>query len=106
MPKYLALTKFTPEGLKGLHVSGAANRREAIRPMLESLGSSLEGYYFAFGEWDAYVIIDCPDDEAAAAASLAVNEAGAATATIVKLLTPEQVDVAFTRNASYRRPGE
>jgi len=105
MPKYLARVKFTKEGLQGLRKGGAAGRLEAGRIGCASLGGTLECYYFAFGEDDVYSIFDLPDDEAATALSVAVNEGGYGTASITKLLTAEQVDEAFRRTVDYRPPG-
>jgi uncharacterized protein with GYD domain len=106
MPKYLGLTKFTSEGLKGLRSGGAASRVEVVRSLVEGVGGKLEGYYFAFGEIDVYAVLDLPDDETAAAISLAAGESGVAAATVVKLLTPEQVDAAYQVNVGYRPPGQ
>lgn len=106
MPKYLGLAKLTPEALKGLRSGGAVARAEATRSILEGVGGKLEGYFFAFGEVDLYQIIDLPNDETAAAVSLAANEAGAVSGQIVKLLTPEQVDEAYKINVGYRPPGQ
>ncbi|MGH2851389.1 MAG: GYD domain-containing protein, partial [Solirubrobacteraceae bacterium] len=61
--------------------------------------------HFAFGETDAFVILDMPDNESAAAASLAVSATGAATAEVIVLLTPEQLDQAMRRSPDYRAPG-
>jgi uncharacterized protein with GYD domain len=44
-----------------------------LRRATESVGGTLEAFYFAFGEDDAYVIADLPDNETAAAVALAVN---------------------------------
>ncbi len=71
-----------------------------------SIGGTQEAYYFAFGEDDVVAIFDLPDDEAAAALSIAVNAGGAAKATVTKLLTAEQVDEAFKRTVAYRPPGQ
>ena len=62
-------------------------------------------FHFAFGDHDAYVIVDVPDNESAAAIALTVNAAGGATAKTVVLLTPEEVDAAAKRSVDYRRPG-
>lgn len=47
----------------------------------ESVGGSLEAFYFPFGDRDAYVIVDLPDNESAAAVALTVNSTGGATVT-------------------------
>ena len=44
--------------------------------MVKSVGGKLESFYFGFGDHDAIVIVDLPDDEAAAAVALIVNSAG------------------------------
>jgi uncharacterized protein with GYD domain len=105
MPKYLATVKYTPEGLQGLRKGGAVNRRKVNDQIVAGVGGTSEAYYFAFGEHDLIGILDLPDDEAAAALSIAVNAGGAAAATVTKLLTAEQVDEAFKRTVDYRPPG-
>jgi GYD domain len=47
--------------------------------MVEALGGKLESFYFAFGDVDAYVTVELPDNEAATAVALAVNGSGGAT---------------------------
>jgi uncharacterized protein with GYD domain len=61
--------------------------------------------YFAFGDRDAFAIVDLPDNESAAAVALTVNGACGATARTVVLLTPEEVDAAAERSVDYRAPG-
>ena len=56
----------------------------------------------------AVVIVDLPDNEAAAAVALSVDSAGGATTRTTVLLTPEQVDDAANRSVEavdYRPPG-
>lgn len=105
MPKYLARAKFNEKGLEALRSSGAASRLEAGRIGAASLGGTMECYYFAFGEDDAYTILDLPDDEAATSLSVAANASGLVTVRVTKLLTAEQVDEAFGRAPDYRPPG-
>ena len=69
------------------------------------MGGTLEAFYFAFGDIDAYVIVDVPDTEVATAVALAVNASGGATVKTVVLLTPEEVDAAAQRSVDYRPPG-
>ena len=78
---------------------------ERSRTLLESLGGTVESFYFAFGSTDAYVVVDMPDNTSAAAAALAVNASGAVTAEIVVLLTPEEVDEACRKSPAYQPPG-
>jgi uncharacterized protein with GYD domain len=105
MPKYLIQASYTPEGVEGVRTKGGTSRRDAVADTTKSLGGELESFYFGFGDHDAYVVVDLPDNEAAAAVALTVNAAGGASAHTVVLLTPEQVDEAAKRSVDYRPPG-
>lgn len=105
MPKFLVKASYTMEGAKGVQNAGGTSRRDAVAKMAEGLGGRLESFYFAFGETDAYVVLDLPDNRTAAAASIAVTTAGGATSEVVVLLTPEDVDEAAKVSVDYRPPG-
>jgi len=105
MPKYLITASYTVEGVKGLAKDGGTKRRQAAEAAIKSAGGRLEAFYFAFGEHDAYVILDAPDNAAVAAASLAINASGAVQAKTVVLLTPEEMDQAAKKTVAYTPPG-
>jgi uncharacterized protein with GYD domain len=105
MAKYLVKASYTAEGGRGVQGGGGTSRRDVVAKMAEGLGGSLESFYFAFGETDAYVVLDLPDNRTAAAASLAVNAAGGASSEVVVLLTPEDIDAAAKLSVDYRPPG-
>ena len=105
MPKYLFEANYTPEGVKGLKEAGAASRAAAIADMCSGLGGSLDSFHFAFGKVDSFVIVDLPDDEAAAAAAFTVGSSAATQVRTIKLLTLEEADAAIGRSVSYRPPG-
>ena len=105
MAKYLLEASYTLDGVKGVQAGGGTNRRDAVEQVAQSVGGQLECFYFAFGDRDAYVIVDLPDNESAAAVALTVNAAGGATVKTVVLLTPEEVDAAGKRSVDYRPPG-
>ena len=105
MPKFLIEASYTLDGVRGVQSAGGTSRRDAVAQTAESVGGKLESFYFAFGERDAYVICDLPDNESATAAALKVNASGGATVKTVVLLTPEEVDAAAQRSVEYRPPG-
>ena len=105
MPKYLIEASYTQEGVKGVQSAGGSSRRDAIAQLAEGVGGQLESFHFAFGDRDAYVIVDLPDNETAAAVALTVNASGGATTRTVALLTPEEVDAAAKKSVDYRAPG-
>ena len=73
MAKYLVEARYTAEGAKGLAREGGTGRRAAAAKAVEGLGGKVETFYYAFGDVDAYVIFDVPDNVSAAALSLAVG---------------------------------
>jgi uncharacterized protein with GYD domain len=105
MPKYLFEAKYTPEGVRGIKEAGAASRAKAVNDMATALGGGLDSFHFAFGDVDAYVIVDLPDDEAAAAAAFTVGASAATQLKTVKLLTLDEADAAIARSVDYRPPG-
>jgi len=105
MAKYLFEASYSQDGVRGVQSAGGSSRREAVSAVAENVGGSLESFYFAFGDSDAYVVVDLPDNESAAAVALTVNATGAVTVKTTVLLTPEDVDAAAKRSVDYRPPG-
>jgi len=106
MPKYLVQANYVGEGVKGLLKDGGTGRRTAVEKLFASVGGKVEAFYYAFGDTDLFVIADVPDNVTAAALSLTVNAAGAATAKVTVLLTAEEVDAATKKTLNYRPPGQ
>jgi uncharacterized protein with GYD domain len=105
MPKYLWQASYSSEGLRGVVREGGTGRRAAAKNLVEALGGTLEAFYFAFGDADAIIIADLPDEEAATAVALAVNADDRIDLKTTVLLTPEEVDAAARRSVEYRPPG-
>jgi len=106
VPKYLVQANYVGEGLKGLLKDGGTVRRAAVEKLFGSVGGKVEAFYYAFGDTDLFVIADLPDNVTATALSLTVNAAGAVTAKVTVLLTPEEIDAAVKKTPSYRPPGK
>lgn len=105
MPKYLFEASYTAEGLRGLKEAGGSSRAKAVNDMVADLGGTLESFHFAFGDVDAFVVVDLPDDEAAAAAAFTVGASPTTKVRTTKLLTLEEADEALERSVAYRPPG-
>ncbi len=104
MAKYLIQGSYVGKGVQGLLDEGGSARREEAEKLVNSVGGTLEAFYFAFG--DLYAIVDVPDHATATAVSLTVNASGAATARTTVLMTPEEVDRAAKIAPDYRPPGQ
>jgi uncharacterized protein with GYD domain len=105
MPKYLVKASYTQQGAEGVMKEGGSGRRDSVGSLISSMGGTMESFYFAFGEADAYVTAELPDNVSAAAIALAVNSTGAAQVSTVVLMTPEEVDEATKKTVDYRPPG-
>jgi uncharacterized protein with GYD domain len=105
VPKFLVHANYTPTGLQGVLKGGGSARRDAIDKMVADAGGHMEAFYFAFGDDDAYVLVDLPDNSTAAGVSMMVTASGAAVSHVTVLLTPEEVDQATQLSVEYRPPG-
>ena len=105
MPKFLFQASYNAEGAKGVVQSGGSDRRAAVEQLMKELGGKVEAFYFAFGDVDAFVIADVPGNAEAVATALAANSSGLMQVKTTVLLTPEEVDAATKRAASFRAPG-
>jgi uncharacterized protein with GYD domain len=99
MPYYLLQVAYTPETwaamMKKPHV-----HLEGFRPLLERLGGKLEGHWLAFGEYDAVLICQLPDQASAAALGMMATAEGAVrTLKTTPLMTLEESMEAFYKAA-------
>lgn len=105
MAKFLIEANYVGEGVKGLLQEGGTSRRAAVDKLMASVGGKVESFYYAFGDRDAYVIVDAPDNVTAAAIALTVAASGLVSIQTRVLMTPEEVDQAAKKSPSYRAPG-
>ena len=106
MAKYLICGSYTEQGLKGLLKEGGTKRLEATKKAVESLGGTLETYYFAYGDNDFYFIVDQPDNVNGIAGILLGNASGAVKLKTIPLITPEEIDEAVKKTMDWRPPGQ
>jgi uncharacterized protein with GYD domain len=105
MPKYLFEASYYPEGVRGVADEGGTGRRYAIEQLFTAAGGKLEGFYFAFGDTDLYAFGELPNNEAATAIALNVNQVGTTKLRTVALVTAEEMDSAAKTRLNYRPPG-
>jgi len=105
MPKYLLEVSYTADGARGVLKDGGSKRKAAAKALSESVGATMESFYYAFGDTDAIVIVDAPDAATVAAISLAIGASGAVTARTTALLTAEDIDAAAKKTVRYTAPG-
>jgi uncharacterized protein with GYD domain len=106
MASYLVTASYSPEGVKGVLKSGGTAREDAVNKAVQGLGGKMHSFHFAFGDEDAIVIVELPDNVAAAALGLAVSSTGLASVKTIVLLTPAEIDEAAKRQVAYTPPGK
>jgi uncharacterized protein with GYD domain len=74
--KYLVLFNLTSETMKRF-IAKPSDRATVVREVAESVGGSLESYYWMFGEYDGAAVFDVPDSRTMAAVSVAISSSGA-----------------------------
>ncbi len=108
MPMYLTRFSYTPETWARL-AKNPEDRRDAARSYVESVGGGLHGFWYAFGEYDAYTLWEAPDNVSMAAVAIAIGGGGALSKfeTTVLLTVEETLDALGRVEAiRYRPPGE
>src|SRR5688572_24339693 len=61
MPFYLTRFSYTPETWARL-IEKPEDRRAAAQQYIESVGGRLHGFWYAFGEYDAYNLWEAPEN--------------------------------------------
>ncbi len=106
MAHYLIQVSYSKEGIGAL-LANPQDHAAAVRPVVEGMGGKIESFYFAFGEYDAIVVVELPDNVSAAALARAVGgTAGISSYKTTPLLTMDEA-MAAMRKASgtgYRSP--
>ena len=100
MAIYMLEVAYTPETWAAM-VRKPQNRVEAIRPAIEALGGRIINGFLAFGEYDAVLICEYPDEVTAAAFQIAAASGGATRATrTTPLMSMEDGIAAFKKAAT------
>ena len=107
MPLFLTRFSYTSETWARL-ISNPEDRRTAAQTYIESVGGKLHGFWYAFGEHDAYTLYEAPDNTSMAAVSLAITAGGALSSleTTVLLTVDETIEaLERAQRVGYRAPG-
>lgn len=107
MPLYLTRFSYTPETWARL-IDKPEDRGKAAQSYIESVGGKLHGFWYAFGEHDAYTLWEAPDNASMAAVALAITAGGALSSleTTTLLTVDETIDaLRKAQQVGYRAPG-
>ena len=108
MALYLSRFSYTPEAWARL-TDNPEDRRKAAQSYIESVGGKLHGFWYAFGDHDAYNLWEAPDNVSMAATALAISAGGALSSLQTTVLLTVDETLSALQKASeirYRAPGE
>jgi uncharacterized protein with GYD domain len=93
MPFFLIRAAYSSSGVASI-VQHPQHREEVLRKSCAALGGKMHHFFFSFGEYDAMVLAELPDNKAAAALSLSADASGAIRAinTTVLLTVDEAME--------------
>jgi uncharacterized protein with GYD domain len=107
MALYLSRFSYTPETWARL-IGNPEDRRTAAQAYMESVGGKLHGFWYAFGEHDAYWLVEAPDNVSMAAVALAIAGGGALRSLETTVLLTVEETIEALRKAEqvrYQPPG-
>ncbi|MDZ4809382.1 MAG: GYD domain-containing protein [Bacteroidota bacterium] len=107
MTLYLTRFSYTPETWARLS-KNPEDRRAAARKYIEAVGGKLHGFWYAFGEYDAYSILEAPDNVSMAVVAIAISGGGALSKyeTTVLLSVEETIEaLKRVQTITYLPPG-
>ena len=107
MPLYLTRFSYTPATWAKL-IKNPEDRRAAAKAYIEGVGGKVHGFWYAFGDHDAYNLWEAPDNVSMAATAIAISAGGALSSLhTTPLLTVEETLAALHKASSikYRAPG-
>ncbi len=64
MPTYITLVKFTQKGIED--IKHGPDRLKTAKERARSRGGEIKAFYLVLGQYDAVIISEAPNDEAAA----------------------------------------
>ena len=93
MAHYLLQVAYTPQAWAAM-MKTPQDRVQALKPVLDKMGGTVESSYFAFGDYDLVAILQMPTNTDAAAFSIAAAAGGAVKSlkTTPLLTTAEGLD--------------
>ena len=88
MPTYIAMLKWTPQGLQNIKQS--PSRLDAARKGFEAAGVRMKDFYMVTGQYDMIAVVDASDDAALAKAILGATLQGSIRSETCRAFTEDE----------------
>jgi uncharacterized protein with GYD domain len=99
MPSYLVQASYTSEAIASL-IKNPQNRMDVVGKAVQNLGGRLLGGWMSFGDYDVVLIVEMPDQVAAAAIALAAAAGGSLRAIKTTPLLSQEDGIAAAKKAA------
>ena len=99
MPLYLGRFKYSADAINAM-IENPQDRGTAAARAAESLGCTLRGIWWAFGEHDGVFLLEAPDNVAVVALAMAVGASGQISTETTVLLDMDDAQDAMRRAAT------
>ncbi len=76
MPQFLIQFSYASRSIKKMVDQPELDHAGQASAMVASVGAKLLGYWYAFGDFDGVVLIEAPDNSAAASIAMAIGGTG------------------------------
>ena len=88
MATYINLVRFTQQGIQKIKES--PTRLEAAKQAFRAVGAEIKEFYLVMGQYDIVLIVEAPDDETMAKATLAVGSLGNVRTETLRAFTEDE----------------
>jgi uncharacterized protein with GYD domain len=88
MPTYIAMLKWTPQGLQ--NVKQSPSRLDAARKGFQAAGATMKSFFMVTGRYDMIAVVEAPDDATLAKALLATTSMGSIMSETCRAFTEDE----------------
>jgi uncharacterized protein with GYD domain len=88
MNTYIIFVRYTQQG--ATHIRQSPTRLDSTRKMFESSGARINEWYLTFGQYDAMMVADAPNDETIARLTLTLCSQGNVRTETVRALREDE----------------
>jgi uncharacterized protein with GYD domain len=99
MPRFISFFSYTGESAKAM-IERPSDRSAAAKALAESLGGTMEAFYWMQGKHDGMLITNLPDGVAASALAAAVGASGAIVGTETHQIFDHDEQAAIVKQAA------
>ncbi len=88
MANYIILFRFTPQGIQNIKES--PKRVADAKKLFKDMGAKVKQFYTVMGQYDTVFIVEAPDDETIAKATLALGSLGNVQTETLRAFTEDE----------------